>query len=889
MRIKKIRDYLADASYDIQDRLFILLSFIAMISMICAIVGGIAIGENWEGLLFTFAGLVVLTLIIFLAFRYDWLRVAEVIIAVLTTFIVMPMVFFTSGGIYGGTPIWFMLSILYIGMILRGRARAALLICQILVISVCYYCEYKHIIEVIPHSEDMAFLDSFVTLIIVSCMMLLLVSFQTYIYRLENKRSEAQREEIDAMNKAQSRFFSNMSHEIRTPVNTIIGLNEMILREDTTPEVAEDAAIIQSSSRMLLNLINDILDMSKLQSGKMEINPVVYNTGDMLSAIVNMIWVRAREKGLEFIIDVDPEVPARLVGDEVRIEQILLNILTNAVKYTNSGSVSFFIGTKKTEKQQDVSMVYTVTDTGMGIKKESMPYLFSAFRRIDEQQTRLIEGTGLGLSITKELLDMMGGDIRVNSIYTEGTTFTVEIPQGFVDDEKVGALDLQTHHDNLQKRLLGQSFEAPDVKILVVDDNSTNLMVVKKLMKDTGIRVDTVQSGVQALQMTLGNEYHLVFMDHLMPGMDGITCMHRIREQAGGLCRESKIVALTANAGTENQKLYMREGFDGYLLKPVSGYQLEEEILRQLPGELIRFNGAQESGSGDFLKAHRVRRFPILISTESVCDLPEDELNRSDIAVIPYHVYTQEGDFFDGTETHARGVLSIMEEGAKIRSDAPSKEEYEQFFAGQLKKAINIIHISMSGTMSEGYKRALAASETFDNVTVIDCRCVSSGLGMLVMKARDMVREGMSVERIRDELVKNRENICAGFIVEDSSRLEETGGFPAFFTRLSQIFYLHPVLEIRGGRIRVRRFYIGNRERIISAHIHRMLRNSPASRVNTDCLFITHTGLGSEELSQIRSLVEKRMTFNRIILQRAGAAVTTELGSGCFGLIFETI
>ncbi|MBQ7261979.1 MAG: DegV family EDD domain-containing protein [Lachnospiraceae bacterium] len=887
MRIKKIRDYLANASYDIQDRLFILLSLIAMISMICAIVGGMAIGENWQGLVFTFVGLLTFALIVYLAYRFDRLRLAEVIIAMLTTFVVMPMVFFTSGGIYGGTPIWFMLSILYIGMILRGRARAILLVCQILVISACYYCEYFHIIEVIPHTEDMVFLDSFTTLIIVSCMMLLLVSFQTYLYRLENKRSEERREEIDAMSKAQSRFFSNMSHEIRTPVNTIIGLNEMILREDTTREVAEDAAIIQSSSRMLLNLINDILDMSKLQSGKMDINPVVYNIGNMLSEIVNMIWGRAKEKGLEFNIDVDPEVPARLVGDEVRIEQILLNILTNAVKYTNSGSVSFFIGTKITEKQ-DVTMVYRVTDTGMGIRKESMPYLFSAFRRIDEQQTRLIEGTGLGLSITKELLDLMGGEIRVNSIYTEGSTFTVEIPQGFVDDEKVGALDLQSYQGNAQKRLLGQSFEAPDVKVLVVDDNSTNLMVVKKLLRDTGIRVDTVQSGVQALQMTLGTEYHLIFMDHLMPGMDGITCMHRIREQAGGLCRDAKIVALTANAGTENQNLYMREGFDGYLLKPVSGYQLEEEIIRQLPGGLIRFNGAEASGRSDSMKAHRVRRFPILITTDSVCDLPEEEISKNDIAIIPYHVYINEGDFYDGTETHSRGVLAFMEEkGARIRSESPSKEEYEQFFAGQLKNAINIIHISMSAAISEGYKRALAASETFDNVTVIDCGSISSGLGMHVMKARDLAREGKSVEQIRDELVKSRENICAGFIVEDPSHLEETGSFPAFFTRLSQIFYLHPVLEIKGGRIRVRRVYLGNRERVIKNHVQRMLRNSPTSRVNTGCLFITHTGLDSEELTQIKALVEKKMTFDRIIIQRAGAAVTTELGPGCFGLIFE--
>jgi DegV family protein with EDD domain len=191
--------------------------------------------------------------------------------------------------------------------------------------------------------------------------------------------------------------------------------------------------------------------------------------------------------------------------------------------------------------------------------------------------------------------------------------------------------------------------------------------------------------------------------------------------------------------------------------------------------------------------------------------------------------------------------------------------------------------------MCEGYKRALAASETFDNVTVFDCGSISSGLGMLVLKARNLAREGKSVEQIREELEKSRENISAGFVVEDPSHLEETGGVPAYFTRLSQIFYLHPVLEIKGGRIRVRRVYLGNRERVIKTHVQRMLRNSPTSRVDTGCLFITHTGLDNEELSQIRALVEKKMTFDRIILQRAGAAVTTVLGPGCFGLIFETM
>ena len=249
--------------------------------------------------------------------------------------------------------------------------------------------------------------------------------------------SEAQKKELEGLSQAQNTFFSSMSHEIRTPINTIIGLNEMILREEISDEVAQDAANIQSAGKMLLHLINDILDMSKLESGQMEIVNSTYNTADMLSDIVGMLWIRAQDKGLKFSVEVEPSLPSQLVGDEMRIRQVLINILNNAIKYTKEGSVKLSIQCEN-KGSNTSKIIYTVSDTGMGIRKENIPHLFDAFKRMDEDKNKYIEGTGLGLSIVKQLVDMMNGTITVNSIYMKGSTFIIEIPQEIADDTEVG-------------------------------------------------------------------------------------------------------------------------------------------------------------------------------------------------------------------------------------------------------------------------------------------------------------------------------------------------------------------------------------------------------------------------------------------------------------------
>ena len=263
-----------------------------------------------------------------------------------------------------------------------------------------------------------------------------------------------------------SHFFSSMSHEIRTPINTIIGLNEIILRGDISEDVAENARNIQGASKMLLTLINDILDLSKIKSGKMEIVNVSYETGALFSEIVNMIWIKAREKGLEFRLQVDPSIPSMLCGDEVRIKQVLINLLNNAIKYTSAGSVTLSIRCERLMLNR-VRVWYSVEDTGQGVKKENIPYIFNAFKRVNEEKNRHIEGTGLGLSIVQQLVELMGGEISVNSVYTKGSTFVVTLEQDIVNSRELGTFTLASRSRVHEGEQYHQSFEAPDAHILV--------------------------------------------------------------------------------------------------------------------------------------------------------------------------------------------------------------------------------------------------------------------------------------------------------------------------------------------------------------------------------------------------------------------------------------
>ena len=390
---------------------------------------------------------------------------------------------------------------------------------------------------------------------------------------------------IDA-SESKAKFLANMSHEIRTPINTIIGMNEMVIRENQDETIAEYAYSIKSASQMLLSLINDVLDFSKIEAGKLQLVESNYYLGNMFRDITDGIEIRAKQKNLELIIEIDESLPSQLKGDEIRIKQILNNLLSNAVKYTERGSVTF--GAKSVHNENGFCLKLVVKDTGMGIKKEDMEKLFASFQRLELSKNRYIEGTGLGLNISKQLVTLMNGTIEVESEYGKGSCFTVQIPQIVVDNTPIGKSGHAQKYRIPEERKEESFIHAPDARVLVVDDNRMNLRVIEALLKRTKIQMDFVMSGLECLEKTRSKKYDLILMDHMMPEPDGIQTLHMLREEQGNSNQNTNVIVLTANAFEGVEEEYRKEGFAGYLSKPIVPEKIEEMLEKYLIQESIK-------------------------------------------------------------------------------------------------------------------------------------------------------------------------------------------------------------------------------------------------------------------------------------------------------------
>ena len=802
---------------------------------------------------------------------------------IVLVFLMLPASFFLNGGIYAGAPNWCIIALIFVTLTIRGNLRKFLLACDMIITALCYLLTWKFPELVDPYTVASAYADSLASLIITAVLTSTMFLFQMYMAKQEREILTSQQQEILELNSAQNRFFSSMSHEIRTPVNTIIGLNEMILREDVSEEVAEDAGQVRAAGRMLLHLVNDILDMSKLESGRMELTEEAFSIGDMLSEIVGMMWIHAEKKGLAFHVNVSATVPARLYGDEMRIKQVLINVLNNAVKYTEKGSVSLSV------RENQGMIVFTISDTGVGIKKESIPNLFTAFKRVESDENRKIEGTGLGLSIVKQLVDLMGGQIGVSSVYMQGTTFTIEIPEKRAGEETVGDLNIEERHALNSHGKYVRQFIAPKARILIVDDNEANLMVAAKLLRDTQMQIDTVSNGESALQKTMENRYHLIFMDHLMPGMDGITCLHLLRSQTGGMNRDTKVVALTANADSGSRQLYAGEGFDGYLVKPVIGSTLEHECIRLLPRDLVQIT-AESRGivENSVLWMHeQERRVEIRITTDSIADLPKDLTEKYGIAMIPHAIHTAEGIFLDGREVNAESVVSYMEQRQETAQTlAPEKSDYESFFAQQLAGANQVIHISISGKVpGSGMMNAQEAGKSFHNVNVVDSHHLSSGEGLLALEAAKMAKEGQSLENVLTGLENIRDQISSSFIVDNLDYMVRSNLVGTRIAKISNALMIRPVLRLRNGEIHTNGVYLGSRKRAWQRYVASELKSM--SSIDPGILFVTHVGLSQDDLKEIKHEIEKRGCFDSVIFQKASPAIAVNCGPGTFGLLYK--
>ena len=388
-------------------------------------------------------------------------------------------------------------------------------------------------------------------------------------------------------NRAKTNFVSNMSHEIRTPMNSIVGITEILLRSRHSPKEQEYLLNIQSSGRVLLTIINDVLDCSKMEAGKMQLFDEPYDTCSLFHDLRISMENRIGHSGLELIYDIDQDIPCKLKGDMGRIRQVIINLVNNAIKYTEKGSVRFSVHVRQ-KNTDKVMLYYEVADTGIGIRKEDQKILFDAFQRVEMDRNRYVEGTGLGLTISQNLVNMMGGVIEVESEYGKGSRFFFTIEQTIIDPTPVSAVNYNGQKDNVTEKEAECLFIAPEAHILLVDDNELNLVVAKELLKPLRMQIDTAENGLQAVKMVRGSQYDLVLMDHMMPVMDGIVATKTIRELPDEKYKKLPIIALTANAMVDARKEFLNAGMNGFVAKPIDFARICNQLKLWLPKELVQ-------------------------------------------------------------------------------------------------------------------------------------------------------------------------------------------------------------------------------------------------------------------------------------------------------------
>ncbi|MBO6129908.1 MAG: response regulator [Pseudobutyrivibrio sp.] len=562
-----------------------------------------------------------------------------------------PVMFFVTGGINSGMVCWFSMGIIFIFMLLDGMDFLFLLLTDVAIIIGCYVVSYYHPEYVVPlENRESVFFDVIQSMMISAFAIGLIIKFQRNVYDslykqaainnddLLEKTLQAKKAEKQAQTatEAKSNFLANMSHEIRTPINTIMGMDEMILRETTEKVVEEYALDIKTASQNLLSLINDILDITKIESGKMGIVKGEYDFMSLMHDVLNNVTLRAKEKNLEIRLNIDSKIPSNMLGDDIRIKQVLTNIITNAVKYTQEGYVEISAKSNKSfGNYTDLS--FYVRDTGIGIKQEDIKRMFDSFERLEVSRNRNIEGAGLGMTITQNLLKMMGSTLNVESVYGEGSTFSFTITQEIVNDEPIGNFEqrLKQLTSNYE---YSTSFEAPKAKFLVVDDNAMNRKVFVSLLKDSKVGVTEAESGTECLQLIKKQHYDMIFLDHMMPGMDGVETFKAMATLEGNKCLGTPVIALTANAIAGAKERYMTMGFHGFLSKPVVPAQLEKTIRDFLPESLLEYH---EPDAKDEARKNRVKRI----------ELPEIEGVEWDYALLHFPdsnmVYQSALDFYE--------------------------------------------------------------------------------------------------------------------------------------------------------------------------------------------------------------------------------------------------
>ena len=579
---KMVSRYAFSKEANLEEKKFFLLCFFMMLASGIGALMTFLVGGPILSVAVILAVLAV-TLILFLYLRrVKQFRQGSIIVLSLVNLVILPSVYFTGGGFESGIMAYFLLSVLNAILVLRGKEGIIMMIVTVLVQSVCYFAEYLYPDLVTPFQSRLsAYADNIQALVVSSAISCGIIIFQNKLYIEAAKQAEAASE-------AKSRFLASTSHEIRTPMNAILGMAELLLQKDLPANACEDVMSIKQAGTNLLSIINDILDFSKIESGKMDIIAAEYQLASLLNDCASIIRMKAEEKHLGFTVDLDASLPSALWGDMVRIRQVVLNLLSNAVKYTNRGGVQLRVRGERQKGKEGERLLLrlSVQDSGIGLKPEDQAKLFNDFTRFDIKLNQSVEGTGLGLAISRKLCQYMGGDITVESVYGEGSVFTALIPQLIKDERPIGVSWESKMAIPANERIkTSVPFTAPAAKILIVDDIGTNLTVARGLLAPYRMHIATALSGAEAIELVKQNRYDFIFMDHMMPEMDGIETAAAIRALDGEYFKTVPIVALTANAITGMREMFIEKGFNDYLSKPIDIARLNEILAKWIPKE----------------------------------------------------------------------------------------------------------------------------------------------------------------------------------------------------------------------------------------------------------------------------------------------------------------
>lgn len=574
-----IKNKFSDRRLDLRARVFLVLAVAGlMISLLAA--GSVLFTQAGIGnfLLNLSAALLSCILLIY-ASRTGRYRQCYLIAVIAVFLLLFPAMFLSAGGYHSGMPSYFTFAIVFTVFMIEGKNSIIISALELVVYTgICVFAYFNPGRVVAFQTESDVLLDIIIGFATTGVSLGITMNLQFRMYNAQQRELEQAKEEALALSEIKTAFLANMSHEIRTPINVLLGMNEMILRESESEQIMRYAANVQNAGKTLLTIVNNILDVTKIESGKLELSEESYKVTELISDLAMIGQESAAKHGLLFVTEVDGQLPSVLYGDFIHIKQVAVNFLSNAVKYTEKGSVTLDFRQKNEDDRRILCI--SVKDTGIGIDKSDLKYLFEAFTRGTLPSHRNIEGTGLGLAIARELTGLMGGEIHVDSTLGIGSTFTVELPQRVEDSMPIG----EWKEARKAAKSEESSFQAPEGNILIVDDNKENLEVIKLLLKRTLLRIDTAGSGSECLLAVESKSYDIIFMDYMMPDMDGIETLKHLRERGV----ETQVVVLTANAVAGAREMFLSSGFADYLSKPVMWKDLEEIIIRILSEKLVK-------------------------------------------------------------------------------------------------------------------------------------------------------------------------------------------------------------------------------------------------------------------------------------------------------------